>query len=60
MKKCNLLESTIIPLSYGITRGTEAIMPKNRKKVKYCHQTTRNEFPERYSSEQEMLDKCAQ
>ena len=56
MKKCNLLESTIIPLTYGISRGTETIMPKNRKKVQYRHQTTRNEFPEGFSPEQKMLN----
>ena len=31
--------------TYGISRGTEAITSKNRKKVQYRHQTTRNEFP---------------
>ena len=36
--------STIIPLTYGISRGTETIMSKNRKKIQYCHQTTRNKF----------------
>ena len=57
MKKCSLLESPIVLLTYVISRGTETIMPKNTKKVQYCHhQTTRNEFPERFSPEQEMLD----
>ena len=55
MKKCNLLESTVIPLSYGISRGTETIMPKYRKKIKCRHKTTRSDFPGGFSPEQEML-----